>query len=127
MDGYRLLVEREGRRVRLITRNGYDWTDRFPWVVEAALKNKQQRFVIDGEAVVLAISDFNALHSRKHNEEVQLYAFDILVLGGDDLRKLPLHLRKTNFHSSWRVAPMASQLRRSNEARSVRTCFVTHT
>ncbi len=75
MDGYRLLVEREGRRVRLITRNGYDWTDRFPWIVEAALKNKQQRFVIDGEAVVLgvdAISDFNALHSRKHNEEVQL-------------------------------------------------------
>ena len=69
---------------------------------------------------MLAISDFNALHSRKHNEEVQLYAFDILVLGGDDLRKLPLHLRKTNFHSSWRVAPMASQLRRSNEARSLR-------
>jgi hypothetical protein len=37
----------------------------------------------DGEAVVLGvdgISDFNALHSGKHNDEVQLYAFDILAL-----------------------------------------------
>jgi len=45
------------------------------------------RFVIDGEAVVLGvdgIADFNALHSRKH--EVQLYAFDILALDGEDLR-----------------------------------------
>ncbi|HWN77404.1 MAG TPA: hypothetical protein VNN81_05910 [Bradyrhizobium sp.] len=38
----------------------------------------------------------NGLHSRKHDEEVQLYAFDILALDGEDLRKLPLHLRKTN-------------------------------
>ncbi|WP_371259223.1 hypothetical protein [Bradyrhizobium sp. WSM1743] len=42
------------------------------------------------------ISDFNALHSRLYDHEVQLYAFDILVMGGDDLRGLPLHLRKTN-------------------------------
>jgi ATP-dependent DNA ligase len=42
------------------------------------------------------ISDFNGLHSRRHNEEVQLYAFDCLAIEGDDLRRLPLHLRKTN-------------------------------
>jgi ATP-dependent DNA ligase len=42
------------------------------------------------------ISDFDALHSRKHDHEVQLYAFDILAKGGDDLRSLPLHMRKTN-------------------------------
>jgi hypothetical protein len=42
------------------------------------------------------VSDFNALHSDKHHEEVQLCAFDILIEGGDDLRKLPLHLRKTS-------------------------------
>ena len=42
------------------------------------------------------ISDFNALHSGKNNDEVQLYAFDILALDGDDLRALPLSLRKTN-------------------------------
>src|ERR1700745_3953074 len=98
-DGYRLRVERDGDRVQLITRGGYDWTKRYPWIVEAALKNRQKRFVIDGEAVILGvdgISDFNALHSGQHNEEVQLCAFDILAEGDDDLRKLPLHLRKTN-------------------------------
>ena len=98
-DGYRLRVERNGDRVRLITRNGYDWTNRYPWIAEAALKNRTKQFVIDGDAVVLGVDgipDFNALHSRKHDEEVQLYAFDILTLDGEDLRPLPLSLRKTN-------------------------------
>jgi hypothetical protein len=52
-DGYRLRVERNGGRVRLITRGGYDWTKRFPWIVEAALKNRQRQFIVDGEAVIL--------------------------------------------------------------------------
>ena len=98
-DGYRLRIERDGDRVRLITRNGYDWTKKYPWIVEAALKNRTKHFVIDGEAVVLGvdgISDFNALHSNRHNDEVQLYAFDVLALDGDDLRRLPLSMRKTN-------------------------------
>ena len=42
------------------------------------------------------VADFNALHSRKHDHEVQLYAFDSLALDGDDLRALPLSMRKTN-------------------------------
>jgi ATP-dependent DNA ligase len=42
------------------------------------------------------ISDFTALHSRKRDDEVQLYAFDILAMGSDDLRSLPSHLRKMN-------------------------------
>jgi ATP-dependent DNA ligase len=54
-DGYRLRLERNGDRVRLITRGGYDWTKRFPWIVEAALKNRQKHFVIDGEAVMLGV------------------------------------------------------------------------
>src|SRR6476646_341904 len=98
-DGYRLIVQREGSRVRLFTRNGNDWTARYPLIVEAALRNRQTSFVIDGEAVLLGvdgISDFNGLHSRRHDDEVQLYAFDILSLEGDDLRSLALHLRKTN-------------------------------
>jgi bifunctional non-homologous end joining protein LigD len=98
-DGYRLRLERDRDRVRLITRNGHNWTGRYPWIVEAALKNRVKRFVIDGEAVVLGIdgiADFNALHSRRHDDEVQLYAFDILALEGEDLRGLPLSMRKTN-------------------------------
>jgi bifunctional non-homologous end joining protein LigD len=98
-DGYRLRLERDDDRVRLITRNGYDWTKRYPWIVESALKNRQKHFVIDGEAVILGVdgrSDFNALHPGKHNEEVQLYAFDMLAGDGDDMRQLPLSMRKAN-------------------------------
>ena len=98
-DGYRLRVERIGDHVRLITRGGYDWTKRYPWIVEAAHKVRQKRFVLDGEAVVLGVdgvSDFDALHSGKHDDEVQFCAFDILAEGGDDLRKLPLSMRKAN-------------------------------
>jgi ATP-dependent DNA ligase len=47
-DGYRLLVRREGSRVRLFTRGGYDWTDRFPAIVEAASTIKARSFLIDG-------------------------------------------------------------------------------
>ncbi|UPK35560.1 DNA ligase [Bradyrhizobium sp. 186] len=98
-DGYRLRLERDGDRVRLITRGGYNWANRYPWIVEAARKIRQKHFVLDGEAVVLGVdgvSDFNALHSRKYDHEVQFCAFDILADGGDDVRMLPLSMRKAN-------------------------------
>jgi bifunctional non-homologous end joining protein LigD len=98
-DGYRLIVVRDHERVRLFTRNGYDWSHRYPWIVESALRNRTKQFVIDGEAVILGvdgISDFDALHSGKQDHEVQLYAFDLLALDGDDVRALPLSMRKTN-------------------------------
>jgi bifunctional non-homologous end joining protein LigD len=50
-DGFRLMVRREGSRVRLL-RGGYDWADRFPRIVEAASTIRAQSFLIDGEAVV---------------------------------------------------------------------------
>jgi len=101
-------LERNGERVRLITKGGYDWTKRFPWIVEAALKNGESHFVIDGEAVILGVdgrSDFNALHSGKQGGEVQLCAFDVLALGGEDLRGLPLSMRKTNIERPLRGRP----------------------
>ena len=55
--------------------------------------------MIDGEAVVLGVdgvADFDALYSRQCDDQVQLYAFDVLALDGNDLRDLPLSMRKTN-------------------------------
>jgi ATP-dependent DNA ligase len=98
-DGYRLTVHREGKRVRLFTRNGHDWTDRYPLIIEAALRVRIGSFVLDGEAVLLGVdgrSDFDGLHSRQHNDDVQFYAFDVLMSEGDDLRKLPLSIRKAS-------------------------------
>jgi bifunctional non-homologous end joining protein LigD len=96
-DGYRLIVQREGKRVRLLTRRGYDWSDRYPLIVEAALRLRKTSFVIDGEAVVLGsdgISDFDALHGGRRNADVRLYAFDLLADDGVDMRDQPLQIRK---------------------------------
>jgi ATP-dependent DNA ligase len=74
-------------------------TDRYPLIREAALRHRTTSFVLDGEAVLLGVdgrSDFNGLHSRRHDDEVQLYAFDLLAADGEDLRSLPPHLRKNS-------------------------------
>ena len=97
--GFRMILLRDGDRVQLFTRNGYDWSARYPWIVESARGLRQKQFVTDGEAVVLGvngISDFAALYSRKQDEEVQFYAFDMLAGEGDDMRPLPLSIRKAN-------------------------------
>ena len=50
-----------------------------------------------GSADLLDDGDlFNGLHSRKHDAEVEFYAFDMLLSDGEDIRKLPLSMRKTN-------------------------------
>jgi len=49
-DGYRLRVERNGDRVRLLSKSGLDWTKRYPWIVETARKIRRSRFILDGEA-----------------------------------------------------------------------------
>ena len=116
-DGYRLIVQRDGKRVRLFTRNGHDWSARFPLIVEAALRNRNSSFVIDGEAVLLGVdgrSDFNGLHSRKHDAEVEFYAFDMLVSDGEDLRKLPLSAQD-------QPGPAAGAARRRHPPGAVRT------
>src|SRR5204863_8135181 len=78
-DGFRLMVLRDGARVRCFTRNGYDWADRFPAIVDAARTIKAISFLIDGEAVICrqdGISDFNALRGRRRDHDVTLVAFD---------------------------------------------------
>lgn len=84
-------------QVKLITRNAHDWTKRHPWTVHAARRIRSTQLVLDGEACILGVdgvADFDDLHSQKHDDEVQLYAFDLLSIDGDDLRDPPLHLRK---------------------------------
>jgi bifunctional non-homologous end joining protein LigD len=96
-DGYRLIVRRDGAGVRLFTRRGYDWTDRFPAIVTAAARLRAESFTLDGEAVVCGpdgVADFNALHSRRRLREAILYAFDLLELDGADMRPQALGKRK---------------------------------
>src|SRR5262245_35468216 len=50
-DGFRLMARRDATGVRLLTRNGHDWSDRFPLIAEAAGALQVRSFLIDGEAV----------------------------------------------------------------------------
>ena len=96
-DGYRLMVRWDGSRARCFTRNGHDWADRFPTIVEAAARLKAQSFLIDGEAVIArddGTPDFHALRSQRRGHEAVLFAFDLIEHNGDDLRDLPLIDRK---------------------------------
>jgi bifunctional non-homologous end joining protein LigD len=96
-DGYRLIVRRDGDTVRLFTRRGYDWSERYPAIARAAAKLRAKSFTMDGEAAVCGpdgIAVFAALHRRGTVTEAMLYAFDLLELDGADLRALPLGERK---------------------------------
>jgi bifunctional non-homologous end joining protein LigD len=96
-DGYRLQVRRDGDVVRLFTRKGYDWSDRYPAIAVTATKLRARSFTLDGEACVCGpdgVAVFDALHRRGTVREAMLYAFDLLELDGDDLRALPLGDRK---------------------------------
>lgn len=96
-DGIRLTVCREGDRVRLFTRRGFDWTERFPAIAAAALALPAASFLIDGEAVVddgEGVADFDRLRRRRHGGEAFLWAFDLVLLAGRDLRGEALERRK---------------------------------
>jgi len=97
-DGYRLMVRRDGSRiVRCFTRNGNDWTDRFPAIVETATQLRATSFLIDGEIVIISYDgtpDFRALRSQHRDHETVLVAFDLIERDGEDLRDLPLIERK---------------------------------
>ena len=94
-DGFRVIARRDGERVRLYSRPGNDLTSRFPLIVEAMARLPPCS--IDGEAVACddsGVGSFNLLLHRKRDDHVFLYAFDLIELGGKDLRREPLEQRK---------------------------------
>jgi bifunctional non-homologous end joining protein LigD len=96
-DGYRLQIHKRDGRVRLFTRTGIDWTERYPWIVEDVARLRPTSIIIDAEAVCAGpdgVTDFDALHARCREHEVFAYAFDLLQLDGDDLRQQSLAERK---------------------------------
>jgi bifunctional non-homologous end joining protein LigD len=92
-----MLVRRDATGVRLFTRNGHDWTGRFPLIARGALSLKAASCLIDGEAVACddnGLPVFDRLRYRRDDRRVFLYAFDLIELDGDDLRREPIERRK---------------------------------
>ena len=96
-DGFRMMVRRDVAGMRLITRNGHDWSPRYPQILEAAGALRVRSFLIDGEAVACdgdGMPVFDRLRYRRQDARVFLFAFDLLELDGRDLRREPLEVRK---------------------------------
>ncbi len=96
-DGYRMMVRRDATGVRIITRNGYDWTSRYPLITAAAMAIKAKAFLIDGEAVSCddsGLAVFERIRHRRNEANVFLYAFDLLSLNGEDIRRESIEDRK---------------------------------
>jgi bifunctional non-homologous end joining protein LigD len=117
-DGYRMLSRIERRRnrtdVRILTRAGNDWTDRFRAQAEAlnvlATESGIESAWLDAEAVVLdeqGVPDFQALQNAfdaNRPQDIVFYLFDLPYLNGEDLRELPLDARRAKLAELLRPA-----------------------
>ncbi|MFA5517263.1 MAG: DNA ligase D [Desulfuromonadales bacterium] len=99
-DGYRLICTLREGAVRLWTRSGQDWTERFPAIADAAAKLPIRQGILDGEVVVLdaqGISDFQALQNvlrEGRGGRLFYYLFDLIHCNGYDLSRARLIDRK---------------------------------
>lgn len=111
-DGYRILAYIEENTVRLISRNGHNYTDKFKEIADTLIAFANSRAtVLDGEMVIVnnnGNSDFQALQNylKRRNTESLTYAiFDILALDGEDLRNKTLIERKDILEELLKNAP----------------------
>jgi bifunctional non-homologous end joining protein LigD len=99
-DGFRFLAVRQGKRIRVYSRGGHDWSKQLPAITEALQALPVLSAVLDGEGVICGTdgkSDFDRMHacfSRQGAPEAFLYAFDVLELDGRDLRNEPWSRRR---------------------------------
>lgn len=98
-DGYRALIAAAGDKIKIYTRSGLDWTDKFGGVAKAVAALELPGALIDGEIVALDAHgnpDFSALQKRlkSGDGELTLFAFDLLEIDGEDVAQLPLIERK---------------------------------
>ena len=96
------MARRDPVGVRLLTRRGNDWSNRFPLVVEAMNHLKVRSCLIDGEVVCCderGVAIFSTLRQRRNEARAFLFAFDLLEMDGLDMRREPIETRKATLAS----------------------------
>ena len=104
-DGYRAMIAAAGGEVRVYTRSGKDWSDKFAPLIEAVAALDLPACLIDGEIVAYDAQgnpDFSSLQqvlkrghgSQKVSDKLSFHAFDLLEVEGESLAKLPNIERK---------------------------------
>jgi len=107
LDGFRAVGRKSGRSAQLWSRNQKDFSRRFPGVL-TALQELPGNTVIDGEIVALdqhGKPSFNLLQGFSEAAGIVLYAFDLLMLHGNDIRCWPLEKRRERLHEIARRLP----------------------
>jgi bifunctional non-homologous end joining protein LigD len=130
-DGYRVLFELQDGKVRGVTRNGKDWTDRFGVVVRAVADLPARSALLDGEVAVLlpnGTTSFQALQNALGNgsEELVYFAFDLLYLDGYDLRGASLLQRKEALAALLAGQPAEGTIRFSDHVQGSGDAFYRH-
>jgi bifunctional non-homologous end joining protein LigD len=96
-DGFRIMARRDDAGVRLFTRNGNDFTARFPLAVAAIAALPGRSFLIDGEAICTnesGLAVFELIRRARNGSAAVLCAFDLIEFDGADLRRAPIEHRK---------------------------------
>ena len=96
-DGFRIMARRDSAGVRLFTRNGHDFTTRFPLAAAAVAALPGRSFLIDGEAICTderGLAVFELIRRARNGGAAVLCAFDLIELEGEDLRREPIEDRK---------------------------------
>jgi len=111
LDGIRALAFRDGKRIRLLSRNKLDLAGSFPDVVEALAEQPERDFVVDGEVVAFegGMTSFSRLQRRGMGSRVPVfyYLFDIMHLDGKNTRELPVIARKKLLREAIDFSPRA--------------------
>jgi len=103
-DGYRALIAVAGDKATIFTRNGLDWTDKFPGIAAAAAALDVGSALIDSEIVAFdrnGKTDFSTLQKaiKAGGKGLSCFVFDLLELDGKDLTRLPLLERKAKLEA----------------------------
>jgi bifunctional non-homologous end joining protein LigD len=100
-DGYRIIAIKKHQSIKLFTRNGLDWTHKFPKVAKNLKSFPIKNAIFDGELVALdskGISSFqvlqNSIKEKTNSAIIQYNIFDLPYCNDYDLTKTPLIRRK---------------------------------
>jgi bifunctional non-homologous end joining protein LigD len=97
-DGYRVQLHVRDGQATVLSKNGADFTNRFPRIAAAAAELPVKSAIIDGEVVACdatGVPDFRALHGGNYSQtDLCVWAFDLLEIDGEDVRQMPLILRR---------------------------------
>ena len=116
-DGYRMHARIAGRSIRLLTRTGLDWTEKFASTGQAFRSLRVGSAYIDGELCAVSaegLTLFNSMQPAEDQGEGLIYvAFDLLHVDGQDLRSLPFFKRKEHLAAMLQKRPVTATIRYS--------------